>query len=152
MKTLTQVRHFPSVRPYRTGTVIIQILSFTFTIAMTATGVAAAPSGYIVTFTVPGCVNAGGTVGMETAESTSLLLNECENIRLFTSFEGGINAPCPNGKDAMIMAYPNLDCGGNPVSTEPLPNTRAPGQCKEIVVNLSGGELAGGRSAKFTCV
>ena len=89
---------------------------------------------------------------MEIEETTGLSLNQCTNIRLFTSFEGGIDAACPKGKTAMVMAFPDLDCGGNPVEAGALPSDGNRGQCKEIAVNTSGGDLLGGESAKFTCV
>ena len=71
---------------------------------------------------------------------------------LFTSFLGGVAVACPAGKVPTVMAYPDLECTGVPVSAGTLPPTGANGQCTEIAAEVSSGSVSvGGQSAEFTC-
>ena len=96
---------------------------------------AAAPAGYILTYTLPECVSMSAAGGVFEYATTVLPKGQCVDIQLvFGSFQRGIYVPCAEGKTPMIVAYPSFGCQGEPGF---LHSTTSPGGCMNIGVEGS---------------
>ncbi|KAL8796735.1 MAG: hypothetical protein Q9195_001125 [Heterodermia aff. obscurata] len=128
-------------------------LAATLTVA-SAAAAAAAPRGFVITYTGPNCVNLSLPDGSVTNSiSTPITQNKCYKLNMFVSFQGGVGVPCPKGQTPQVLAYGSDDCSGAAVTAGTLPANSDPSACQEIVSgDIGSGVNLGGHSAEFICV
>lgn len=116
---------------------------------------ATTPQGYIEEYLLAECSESNPStpvaeppVQMEVNQD--LFLGSCYQTTIkFLSFQGGFQVPCPNGQTPLVTAYYSTDCTGPSVNAANLPADKTPGDCTEILPQLTG---LYGQSAQFFCI
>ena len=142
MKAVCQVRRLAQTSSHpRSNNSHPQIIALSSLINLAVA--AQEPMGYITTYELPDCAEVGGDGGVGGKVDTYIRLNECENLSLFVSFQGGMGVACNPGKTPKVTAYTQPNCEGTAVDAGTIPADYFDGPCQEIL---------DGQSASFACV
>lgn len=157
MKSKSLVGHQCQIVSDSDNPVFKQALSLSPILGLAAAAAAAStptPRGFAVIYTLPNCVQVDSKGRVANSRHIDLPYDDCVAVDpLFLSFQGGIAIKCPTKKKAIVLAFPESQCGGTPVSADRLPADESPGPCLEVLLGDSLDDPeAGGRSLFYTCV